>query len=934
MGTRIRGAIERTRQRRRTQRDLASQQEAIRKADSATYQSPHRNPFSDTSRENYRTYPYDYYSGTDCKVFYGDVWVDDIVAINYNVSQNKTPIYGYASQNFNAVAKGQVIVQGTLTIAFKETGYLNIIQRITETQKQNAYEVIKRRRDISVAKSDYKLAKFDPSINYFGEQPKNSRIAVGTTPNGSPQIIRQEQTIEEILMDKKSGNNISLALSEQYDLSQKSRDFEDFAELLEDSIWGDSNGRPLGKELRNSIKRADEFDYNPRGGVKVGIGEGDSALYDQTLNIMLTFGDINDFRAEHTIIVLNDVHFTGTTQMVSPDGSPVAEEYSFFARDINRSISSEILNSIDPIKLDVGIDDLQLARLEDIDSIEEKLNQASTDTPWVLSVKPVASFNNFGWTTEDGETLEVYLSMNKGAPLVDRMIEAVEKALNDSQFADYIDTGKQQYIIDTWFTPTETITMVVEQSIPNTRTYKVIAPVRTGFRAPVIVKREDFFTDVSELPEPLEEIGGILDRNRKVLEDRDAKLEEARSELDREYAALGTEDERDLLRRRTDERYRREDQLEEADTALGERIRQRQLDRAFKKELEARVDLAEEQVSPLEQRDLNRGERDRLADLTDGYDRLAKETEALSKDEFINQQALRKYVDNISEQREQRRKAYEQAHEENVKLISRMAAEDTEAEKARIISERDTEISKIDAQIAAANRELIELSISSKARESDKKDNIPQEHAPWYAQNNDTILYSENVESHASRAGDDNEAYRRGLVQAIDIQNSVGESPIFFPLDSAKVIAFSPENQAAVVEGNLPGVQGTTNLTLAHILAIEETKGGLIVTGSTADERLRTLRPLVHVQATNADYDFQSAITRAYQEAGKNVYDVDAARYYAAESLVEPITQWPNHQRNIKATEEKEEQKKTEGRTGIRVRYDSDGNPTGIIIPQ
>lgn len=941
MATRLRGAIERTRQRRRTQRQLASEQEALRQGDAANYQSPHRNPFTESSRENYKTYPYDYYSGTDCKLFYGDVWVDDVVGINYSVSQNKTPIYGYASQNFNAIAKGQIIVQGTMTVAFKETGYLNIIQRITETQKQNAYQVLKRRQDISREKAEYKLAKFDPSLNYIGETPKNPQIAVGMTANGSPQLIRQEQTIEEILMNKKTGeaSKASLALSRGFNLGEKTRDFEDFAELLEDSIWGDSNGRPLGAGLRNAIKRADEFDYNNAGGIKVGIGQGNNAQYEHVLNLMLTFGDINDFRAEHTLVVINDVHFIGTQQMMSPDGSPIFEEYTFIARDINHSISSELLNNINPIKLDVGIDDLQVARLDDIETIEQKLNQASTSEPWVLTMKSIASFNQFGWRTEQGEPLEVYISMNKGTPLVDRMIEAVEKGFNNHEFADYVNTDKQQYIIDTWFTPTETITMVLEQTIPNTRTYKVIAPVRTGFRAPVIVTREDLFTDISELQEPLEEVGGIIDRNNKYLNEKAKELDTALDDLEEQNAAFGTEDELADYRRRQAkvDRLREERENDRRKTRIGQALQDRRIDRARRAEEEAFRDYVDETLTPREDRSTTRAARDAQADRDAIQAELDKDYERLVADARVNTAQINQYNEAIAEQQaKERREAYEKAHAANLAEIARMKKADRDAAKAKINEEYQTQAAEIDAQIAATQAELDALELEEERRAQDREANRPQSQAPWYAQNRDTVLYSENVASHASRAGKANEPYRRGTVQALDIQTAVGIGPVTYPLSNAELVSYNLETQSGDITGNLPGVEGPITIRFDHVKAVNVRDNDIQFQGSTDDSSLNAIRPLVHIQVKNADFDFQSATTRAYQDAGTNVYDVDANEFYAAkkqESSPRPAT-WPDQQANREALAEKEQGSSVEGRTGRRLKFDSQGNVIGIINPE
>src|SRR3990167_10850494 len=72
-------------------------------------------------------YDLDYYSGSQCSLYIGDVYIDEAVGMSFTVSQNKQPIYGYASQLFDAVSYGNVIVQGSFAVNFKESGYLWLV---------------------------------------------------------------------------------------------------------------------------------------------------------------------------------------------------------------------------------------------------------------------------------------------------------------------------------------------------------------------------------------------------------------------------------------------------------------------------------------------------------------------------------------------------------------------------------------------------------------------------------------------------------------------------------------------------------------------------------------------------------------------------------------------------------------------------------------
>ena len=53
---------------------------------------------------------FDHYSGSQIGVWFGNVYIDDINSIQWTRQQSKKPLYGYASQNFDAVANGTVII--------------------------------------------------------------------------------------------------------------------------------------------------------------------------------------------------------------------------------------------------------------------------------------------------------------------------------------------------------------------------------------------------------------------------------------------------------------------------------------------------------------------------------------------------------------------------------------------------------------------------------------------------------------------------------------------------------------------------------------------------------------------------------------------------------------------------------------------------------
>ena len=54
-----------------------------------------------------------YFSGANVRVYFGDVWVEEMASIQFSVQENVAPIYGFNSYMFDKVARGTRLVSGT-----------------------------------------------------------------------------------------------------------------------------------------------------------------------------------------------------------------------------------------------------------------------------------------------------------------------------------------------------------------------------------------------------------------------------------------------------------------------------------------------------------------------------------------------------------------------------------------------------------------------------------------------------------------------------------------------------------------------------------------------------------------------------------------------------------------------------------------------------
>ena len=229
---------------------------------------------------------FDYYSGSQITVWFGNIYIDDIYSIQWLRSQNKLPIYGYASQLMDKVANGVVTIQGNFTINFRQKGYISsVINTI-----QDMY--------VTVAPTDPKAkADFDQTTWPEMQELISSHLQNGTF---GPQTLQEIQDL---------GN---------------SDQFNETASEYEKAIWYENS--PLTDLQNNGIAPAADTaqaDAIPDG-FDINIAYGNQS-YDQK-------STLNDF-LRSTNKTLSGVHIIGESQIIQVGGQNIQEQYSFIARD-------------------------------------------------------------------------------------------------------------------------------------------------------------------------------------------------------------------------------------------------------------------------------------------------------------------------------------------------------------------------------------------------------------------------------------------------------------------------------------------------------------------------------------------------------------------------------------------------------------------------
>jgi hypothetical protein len=255
-------------------------------------------------------YDKEYFTSSQTSLYIGDVLIDEITGLQVSVTQNKRPIYGYASQLFDKVAKGTVLVQGSFTINFKESGYL--------------VTVLERHKKLTSGFNFTNLSPFLSSSSFSkgipgkGATSDNDKGVLGR--RNIEQLEEGKRLVDSVVEGKINGQPISNEQFTQFlvdlsgfrgtgqegELPPVESVFEDF----ENRVWGNDNSDAVFNDRRADSNRFDGF------------------------TIFISWGDFNsNDRINHTAKRIDNVRIVNQSQVIGMDGQPIQETYEFIARN-------------------------------------------------------------------------------------------------------------------------------------------------------------------------------------------------------------------------------------------------------------------------------------------------------------------------------------------------------------------------------------------------------------------------------------------------------------------------------------------------------------------------------------------------------------------------------------------------------------------------
>ena len=232
----------------------------------------------------YTRFGTEYFSGANVSIYFGEVLVDKIFSLQFEMQEQIIPVYGYASYTFDAVARGQRIINGSFAIYFQEAAYLHQVLKIVENN--------------AVPENVFKYKK-----------------------------NQEEATIEQILGQLKY---------------KTQGEFSRIADSYEEAIWGDPSvsgefGDSINNRGSNPYFTSKPYKSDPKNiyapGFNIIISYGPEARRQAN--------NLGQLDPKTTVQSLTEVHISGVSTVVDGSGQPLYEQYTFVAKDLNSNIHKQ-----------------------------------------------------------------------------------------------------------------------------------------------------------------------------------------------------------------------------------------------------------------------------------------------------------------------------------------------------------------------------------------------------------------------------------------------------------------------------------------------------------------------------------------------------------------------------------------------------------------
>lgn len=308
-------------------------------------------------------YGADYYSGANITVSMGPCILTQAFGIQYDKRQNVTPIYGYNSQHYDALSKGNIIVNGTLILNFISPRYLTVtVQRFHQIMSSWRYMQLGQDPD---SIRDY-LTSTPEAANLYAAINRHLNIPTDIFPLGTDESPNTPGTTAYEI--NSPDDPFTVSPEQVFQPAQYQPTFgtllDEFFESdaavsgLQRIFWGDnadylasSTDRQRRAPQRHAIEKQYSIsdlartDDHPLDMAASNTGPdrlGHPIDGTQGLDITITYGNPYESQVTNTTFqydhsssrIIKGVRFYGENTTMTANSEPVMEIYPFLARNV------------------------------------------------------------------------------------------------------------------------------------------------------------------------------------------------------------------------------------------------------------------------------------------------------------------------------------------------------------------------------------------------------------------------------------------------------------------------------------------------------------------------------------------------------------------------------------------------------------------------
>ena len=164
-----------------------------------------------------QTYPFEYFCGANVTIRVDGFPILECAGLSYSIAETKRPIYAYHSRLYDAVARGQVLVQGSILVNYVHQDYLF---KATELAKSRSLQdpVLQSAKTVEDIEGVRNLLRDNPraDIQTHLDYIENQKAAYWNTNTSLKSNSKYNNTYN--LHDGGNGYTIEIIFGEQSDV--------------------------------------------------------------------------------------------------------------------------------------------------------------------------------------------------------------------------------------------------------------------------------------------------------------------------------------------------------------------------------------------------------------------------------------------------------------------------------------------------------------------------------------------------------------------------------------------------------------------------------------------------------------------------------------------------------------------------------------------